>query len=144
MSVVDAPLTDLPSSYSFSIKHFLADRRTSRKLLVFISLLLVCSDLRAQTNPGAYAVTGSLNTAREYHTATATLLNDGTVLTAGGYNGGYVSSAELYHPATLTFSVTGSLHTPRYSHTATLLTNGMVLITGGYSSSGYLSRCRAV
>jgi hypothetical protein len=48
-----------------------------------------------------FSATGSLATARTFHTAT--LLNDGTVLVAGGFNnpGGYLASAEIYDPATL-------------------------------------------
>ncbi len=80
---------------------------------------------------GTFTYTGSLNTAREY--PTATLLNNGMVLIAGGYNGrgAFIASAELYNPATGTFTYTGSLNTARYWHTATLLNNGMVLIAGG-------------
>jgi hypothetical protein len=84
---------------------------------------------------GTFSYTGSLNTDRESHTAT--LLNDGTVLIAGGY--GYLSSgwgnltsAELYSPATETFTYTGSLNTDRDFHTATLKNDGTVLIAGGY------------
>ncbi|MGA3327175.1 MAG: kelch repeat-containing protein [Terriglobia bacterium] len=79
---------------------------------------------------GAFTVTGSLNNARGYHTAT--LLNNGMVLMAGGYGyGGDVGSGELYNPATGTFTATGNLNTARSYHTATLLNNGMVLVTGG-------------
>ena len=73
--------------------------------------------------------------ARELHTAT--LLSDGRVLVAGGRNldGGRdwvdLDSAEVYDPATGTFSPTGSLPTPLTGHTATLLSDGRVLITGG-------------
>src|SRR5215831_7297434 len=35
-----------------------------------------------------------------------------------------------------TFSPTGNLNVPRFSHTATLLTNGKVLIAGGSSAPG--------
>jgi len=92
---------------------------------------------------GTFTPTGSLNTARYLHTAT--LLDNGMVLIAGGSNGGItlldngmvtvaggdVASAELYNPATGTFTPAGSLNTARYSHTATLLNNGMVLMAGG-------------
>ena len=84
--------------------------------------------------------TGSLNTARDYFTAT--LLNNGTVLLAAGYNGFTVTSAELYDPASETFTyTTGSLNTPRYGQSATLLSNGLVLIAGGgdFSYPYYLS-----
>jgi N-acetylneuraminic acid mutarotase len=74
---------------------------------------------------------GSLNTGRGYHTAT--LLTNGWVLVAGGQllNGTVTASAELYNPATGTWTNTGSLNTPRAFHTATLLQNGMVLVAGG-------------
>jgi hypothetical protein len=57
-----------------------------------------------EPDPGAFASTGSMNVARAFHTAT--LLNDGTVLVAGGFNdqngssaGVQLSSAEIYTPA---------------------------------------------
>src|SRR6185436_9740079 len=43
-----------------------------------------------------------------------------------------ISSAELYDPATGTWSLTGSLNGARYQHTATLLNNGKVLVEGGF------------
>jgi N-acetylneuraminic acid mutarotase len=86
----------------------------------------------------SWVTTGSLATARFRHTAT--LLSSGKVLVAGGQNsGGYLSSAELYNPATGSWSSTGSLHTARCLHTATLLPNGKVLVAGGFGLSNYLS-----
>ncbi|MGA3324696.1 MAG: choice-of-anchor D domain-containing protein [Terriglobia bacterium] len=88
---------------------------------------------------GTFSYTnGKLNTARDQHTAT--LLNNGTVLMAGGFgaSGGQLlplGSAELYNPATGTFTPSGSLNTARLNHTSTLLNNGMALIAGGYDSS---------
>jgi N-acetylneuraminic acid mutarotase len=85
---------------------------------------------------GTFMSTGNLNVARDTHTAT--LLNDGTVLIAGGFdnNGNTLSSAEIYDPVAGTFTLTGSLNIGRAVHTATLLNNGMVLIAGGYDING--------
>lgn len=84
---------------------------------------------------GTWSATGSLTTARWEHTAT--LLANGTVLVAGGFDGTgtVLSSAELYNPATGTWSSTGSLTTARASYTATLLSNGTVLAASGLSNN---------
>jgi hypothetical protein len=90
---------------------------------------------------GTWTSVGSMSLSRSYHTAT--LLSNGKVLIAGGIGGSVVrDQAELYDPANGpngTWSVTGVLRTPRYSHIATLLPNGKVLVAGGYNSTtGYL------
>jgi hypothetical protein len=81
-----------------------------------------------------FALTGSLNQARYYHTAT--LRNDGKVLIAGGEinipSVTVESSTEVYNPASGTFAQTAGLATARAGHTATLLNNGTVLIAGGF------------
>ena len=82
---------------------------------------------------GAWSATGSLATARDFHSAT--LLPNGKVLVAGGSNGSFLGSAELYDPATGAWSATGSLATARDFHSATLLPNGKVLVAGGYNGS---------
>jgi len=59
------------------------------------------------------------------------------VLIAGGHlgtPGPSVASAELYDPASESFSATGDMTDLRGSHTATLLTEGTVLIAGGYTA----------
>ena len=86
------------------------------------------------TVTAGFVLTGSLTTARASHTST--VLNNGMVLIAGGYNGNILASSELYNPATATFTPTGSLNTARLYHTATLLNNGMVLIAGGSDNNG--------
>jgi len=84
------------------------------------------------------AFSGRMITNRAEHTAT--LLASGELLFAGGvassYDQPFLSSAELYDPATGTFRRTGSLITPRRAHIATLLADGRVLITGGSSARG--------
>jgi len=71
-------------------------------------------------------------TARGNHTAT--LLLNRKVLVTGGYNrntASAVSAAELYDPATGTWTSTGSMASARLNHTSTLLLSGKVLVTGG-------------
>ena len=84
-----------------------------------------------------FFLSGTLNTARQFHTAT--MLNNGTVLIAGGVGAsGPLADAELYDPSTGNFTATGSLNNARSQHTATLLRNGTVLIAGGADSNGSL------
>ena len=68
-------------------------------------------------------------------TGTATLLLNGKVLLAGGFDCHIVTkrSTVLYDPAANTWSQAGALITGRAYHTATLLPNGKVLVTGGES-----------
>ncbi len=71
-----------------------------------------------------------MTTPRLYQTAT--VLQNGQVLVIGGSSATTaLNSAELYDPATGTWTATGSMTTARTDHTATLLQNGQVLVTGG-------------
>jgi hypothetical protein len=81
---------------------------------------------------GRFVSTGTMTSGHDTHTAT--LLQDGRVLIAGGVNQAFQVSAaaELYDPVTGKFSGTGSLAHALESHTATLLPNGQVLVAGGY------------
>jgi hypothetical protein len=111
---------------------------------------------------GSWSATGSPNVARTRHTATR--LADGRVLVAGGTSTGYdnpgIRSAEIYDPATGTFSNTGSMIDGRAGHTATRLADGRVLVvgeqigllaraeiynpaTGAWSATGSMSVARA-
>jgi len=78
---------------------------------------------------GGVVATSRMNYARKAHTAT--LLNDGKVLVAGGSSG----PAELYDPTTNKFTVTGYMSSFHQYHTATLLADGRVLILGGNDES---------
>ena len=73
---------------------------------------------------GVWIPTDSMIHAREGHTAT--LLQDGTVLVAGGPT----DAAEIYDPAARSWTVTGSMTQARSGHTATLLADGRVLVVG--------------
>ena len=90
---------------------------------------------------GTFSPTGSMAVERKEHTAT--LLNDGTVLIVGGAvaitQESTVPDAELYDPATGTFSPTGNMTSARSQHAATLLSDGKVLISGGIDGVGYLA-----
>ena len=110
--------------------------KTVTHRIISLALALNLSVIH-EAKAASWVTTIPMTTAREYHTAT--LLSNGKVLVAGGFNGGYLSSAELYDPATGTWTATGTLTTERGYHTATLLSNGKVLVAGGYGSSGYLS-----
>ncbi|MEK7320136.1 MAG: kelch repeat-containing protein, partial [Pseudomonadota bacterium] len=78
---------------------------------------------------GTWSTTGSLQQARDFHTAT--LMASGRVLVAGGTDGRDLFVTELYNPTTGSWSQVGSLEQMREQHTATLLADGRVLVTGG-------------
>lgn len=78
---------------------------------------------------------GRLQVPRNF--AQGTLLPDGHVLIAGGYNTvfGSLDSAELYDPATRSFALVPSrLGAPRELFTATRLADGRVLLVGGFNT----------
>ena len=80
-----------------------------------------------------FTLTNDMNAPRNGHTAT--LLPDGQVLIAGGWDhNGRTSTAELFDPQTGTFKSTAGMMAPRQGLTATLLKNGQVLIAGGDSA----------
>jgi N-acetylneuraminic acid mutarotase len=79
-----------------------------------------------------WANTGNLSAVRAQHSAT--LLLNGNVLLAGGFNccpAATLSLTSLYNQATGLWSATGNLNAARFSHTATLLPAGKVLVAGG-------------
>jgi len=82
-----------------------------------------------------WSATAPMSARRYDHTAT--LLSNGEVLVAGGYDlnaRADLASSELYDPATATWRGATSMHDARYGHTATLLSDGRVLVVGGYGT----------
>jgi len=88
-----------------------------------------------KSSSGAVTGTGSLNNGRCLNTAT--LLPNGKVLFAGGFdkNGNPLASAEIYTPSTGQFSLTAAMSMRRAMHTATLLDDGTVLLAGGINDA---------
>ncbi|HTR60926.1 MAG TPA: DUF3443 family protein [Candidatus Binataceae bacterium] len=87
-------------------------------------------------NVQTWTLIGQMTTARTLHTAT--VMNDGRVLIAGGLPSDSVyptvsalASAEIFDPTTNSFTATGSMNTARAWQTATLLQSNSVLVAGG-------------
>ena len=116
----------------------------ARILTITLSSLLAALLIPATAAPalgqaaGTWTTTGSMAgpSLTDY---TATLLQNGQVLVAGGFNSALdqvYATAFLYNPSTGAWTETGSMVVARYKHGATLLGNGEVLITGGITASG--------
>lgn len=96
------------------------------------------ADLFVPTSSRFVPTTGGMVYTRTGHCAG--LLPDGRVLIVGGGDskGALFKTAEVFDPATGTFTATGDLNQVREEATATPLTNGKVLIAGGQDSGGAL------
>lgn len=97
-------------------------------------------DPAANGGLGGFSTTANgMSTIRE--AASAVLLPNGKTLVVGGYNPNaalprQLTSADLYDPATRTFTPSASqMGTARQQCTATLLLNGKVLIVGGFNDT---------
>ncbi|HYO72950.1 MAG TPA: kelch repeat-containing protein [Archangium sp.] len=118
----------LGRSHAFEVPESAGEARPT----VSIALRQVDAYVRPATAQGSCV---SLAEPRAAHTAT--LLEDGRVLLAGGFRTGSdgvdstVSSAELFEPVTGTVTRVPALGPSRAFHTATRLPGGKVLLAGG-------------
>ncbi|HYO52841.1 kelch repeat-containing protein [Archangium sp.] len=118
----------LGRSHSFDVPESAGDARPT----VRVALRRVNEYVRPGVANGACV---SLAEPRAAHTAT--LLEDGRVLLAGGFQAGLddvrstLSSAELFDPVTGSLAQVPALGSPRAFHTATRLPGGKVLLAGG-------------
>jgi WD40 repeat protein len=154
-----------PASGLFSASGSLAQARSQHTATLLPNgnvLILGGSQIMPPVGGGAPAAPVSLDRAELYHAATgtfsnagklrvarashsATLLPNGVVLVAGGYDLGFdgdadpyvetMFAAELFNPTTFNSTPATSLVSARAEHTATVLNNGQVLVTGGRSES---------
>jgi galactose oxidase-like protein/Kelch motif protein len=100
-----------------------------------IIIITLAVSTAAASASGTWSPTGSMSIGR--FSFTATLLQNGKVLVAGGDTPGEIitNTAELYDPTTGTFTPTASMHQARVGFSATRLQNGKVLVAGGASNT---------
>ena len=125
-------------------------RTTGHRVSAYLKTVFVCpllliglasgtSIVMAQS-PGTFTATGSMTTARVFHTATLLLdgrVLNGKVLLAGGNDDpGESAAAEVYDPSAGTVTGTGTMTVARADAPATLLPDGTVLIAGSNGSGG--------
>ncbi|MCW5911452.1 MAG: hypothetical protein KIT62_10275 [Cyclobacteriaceae bacterium] len=138
-------------AYMFGVAYtWKSETLKNRKALAVLSVLPIITFfnlfdyqiLYQDASYGTVRAVSKMNTKRSAHTAT--LLQNGKVLIAGGIltaEGAEVNNAstEIFDPQTESSSPGASMNVKRAGHTATLLPDGNVLITGGFDSSGFLA-----
>ncbi|WP_005035774.1 kelch repeat-containing protein [Holophaga foetida] len=89
--------------------------------------------------PGSLTQVPNLGTSR-YGQAAVLLADQRTLILGGRSSTGPLASAELFDPATRSFTtLSAAMSQPRVSMTATLLGDGRVLILGGWNSTGFVA-----
>jgi hypothetical protein len=102
-------------------------------LLAALALALVAVPASPASAADPWSLTGSIDGSSPVG-HTATLLQDGRVLLAGGQSPNPMARARLYDPELGAWSDTGTMGTGRTLHTATALPDGRVLVAGGYGA----------
>src|SRR5262245_30534882 len=119
--------------------------QSPRSQAALVRLTQTSVPLRSNSPAAPQTAARQMPIGRDGHTAT--LLQNGKVLIAGGRNpaaaggdgSGALNSALLYDPATGDWTNTGALRTARFNHIAVLLRNGKALIAGGQNAGGFLT-----
>jgi hypothetical protein len=125
----------IPGALGISLADLLTDGRVLGLTLLSDGSAGLAGEIYDSTT-ATFHSTGSETAVRG---GTATLLTDGTVLTAGWSPQDLDHSADIYDPAKGVFVATGKMNTPRDAHTATLLPDGTVLMCGGLANGKPLS-----
>lgn len=109
-------------------------RRVHPILMILCAVALATGAAASPALAGSFERTGDLNVPRAEPMVVK--LANGKVLVAGGATTGNIPTptAEIYDPATGTFTLTGSMATARRLGAAVLLPSGNVLVVGGTDS----------
>jgi hypothetical protein len=105
-----------------------AERLASGRILLIGGVTTACEEYDPTLQ--SFTTVGSNQVNRGF-SVRSVLLVDGKVLVSGGGYPDGVASSELYDPASKTWSLTGSMLTPRKDHALVRLQDGKVLATGG-------------
>ena len=110
-------------------------RYTARAVRVLAFIVVACAivGVRDARSQSVWMHVAGMATARYGHVAVRLL--DGRVLVAGGYDGSYLNSAEIFDPRTNSWRPAGQMAAARYRATATLLSDGRVLVAGGSNAT---------
>src|ERR1035437_2221947 len=104
---------------------------------LYTSVSMLSAEIYDPTTGNWMTTTNTMTVGRD--SQTASLLPNGQVLLAGGFESGpgQLSGVELYDPIIGAWiASTNALNTARWGHTATLLPGGRILVAGGMGSSG--------
>ena len=116
-----------------------SSRRRSALLILLSAIGLALCAAASPALAGGFERTGDLNVPRA--DPMVVKLADGKVLVAGGWTAGHAitQTAEIYDPATGTYTLTGSMARERRMGAAILLQSGKVLVVGGQNFVGAIA-----